>query len=169
MRLRIVPVFVALLAGCNGVFGDPKADEHLVTVHVLSPVGGTFTVTSCNANGACAFPSNGNGSPSTFPGTGSFQEVMRSGSFGSLDTTLQQIRGSYTGPSLVVGFGTRFYSKGGSSDGLGAKSGSLQSLSGPDPLASPCQLKYGASEPGGSTYRVQYRLTDVITSVCRQP
>ena len=163
MRNRVVPVFVALLVGCGGQFGEPDADEPVFTVHVRSPIGGTFTVMQRNAFGA------GGGSPDTFQGDGSFREVLRSSSYGSVDTSLQEIRGSFTGPYLVVGFGTRLYGKGGSGNGLGAASGSLQSLSGRDPQASPCQLKYGASDPGGSTYRVQFRMTAVGLSVCRQP
>ncbi len=163
MRHRFVPVLVALLVGCGSIVGDPDANAPLFTVHVLSPTGGTFTVTQRNAYGA------GGGPAGTLQGNGSFQEVIRTAFHGSLDTTLQEIRGSFTGPYLVVGFGSRLQGAGGSGNGPGAQSGSLQSLSGPDPQASPCQLKFGASEPGGSTYRVQFRLTAVGSSVCRQP
>ena len=98
--MRYVVVFASMFfVGCSA--DDPDKDEPLFTVSVLSPTGGTFTATHSNAFGA------GGGSNQTFRGNGSFQEVLRTASYGKVDTSLQEIRGTYTGASLVIGFGTR--------------------------------------------------------------
>ena len=159
-RLRVVPFVIVLLVGCHMVGDDPN--KPLFVVYVLSPPGGTFTVTHRNELGAGGGPTDRNGVPTIFQGTGNFQEVMWLAHRGYLDTSLQEIRGSFTGAYFAVGFGTFGM-------GLGAESGSLQSLSGPDPQLSPCSVRYGASEAGGSSYRVQFRFTADGSRVCREP
>lgn len=153
-------VAAALLVGCGG--GDPGRDQPLFTVSVQSPVGGTFTAIQRNAFGA------GGGSNESFRGTGAFQEVLRSASYGLVDTSWQEIRGTFTGASLVVEFGTRLYGGGAGAD-IGAQSGSLQSVDGPLLQTSSCQIRYGPSNAGGSTYSVRFRYTADRTKICNQP
>ena len=157
---HLVVVAAALLVGCNG--GEPDKDTPLFTVSVQSPIGGTFTATQRNAFGA------GGGSNAIFRGTGAFQEVLRSARYGVVDTSWQEIRGTYTGVSLVVGFGTR--TVGGSADaGVGAQSGSLQNVDGPQQQTLPCQIQYGPSAAAGSTYSVRFRYTANRANICSAP
>ena len=148
MRVPLVTLFAILLTGCF-------REEPWVVVWVLSPPGETFTVGTYNELGA------GGGRVGSVLGTGSFEEISYKG--GDLDPSIQEIRGSFTGAYLVVGFGTT------RNGGWGAESGSLQSLSGPNPQVSPCSVRYEASEAGGSIYSAQFRFTAVPTDVCREP
>ena len=157
---HLVVVAAALLVGCSA--GDFGGEQPLFTVSVQSPVGGTFTAMQRNAFGA------GGGSNAIFRGTGAFQEVLRSVSYRMVDTSWQEIRGTYTGVSLVVGFGTR--TVGGSADaGVGAQSGSLQNVDGPQQQTLPCQVQYGPSAAAGSTYSVRFRYTANRANMCSAP
>lgn len=157
---RLATFAIALLAGCS--VGDPDKDQPLFVVYVLSPTGGTFTATHSNANGA------GGGSSETYQGNGSFQEVIRLASYGNVDSSLQEVRGSFTGASLVVGVGTRLVGGGAGSD-IGAQSGSLETTEGPHQQTLPCQVRYGPSDAGGKTYRVTFRFTADRAKQCAEP
>lgn len=157
---HLVAVASALLVACNA--GDPDKDQPLFTVSVQSPAGGTFTAVHQNALGA------GGGSNETFTGNGAFREVIRIAHSSRVDTSLQEIRGTFTGQSLVVGFGTRLVSGAPGSD-VGAQSGSPQSTAGPQPQSSSCQVRYGPGAAGGSTYRVTFRFTADRARICAAP
>ena len=159
--MRALAVFAAaLLVGCSA--GDPDKDQPLFVVNVQSPTGGTFTALHFNALGA------GGGTYATYLGNGSFQEVIRQASYGQVDTSLQEMRGSYTGASLVVRFGTRLVGGGAGSD-IGAESGSSKIVEGPHEETLPCQVRYGPSDVGGSTYRVTFRFTADRAKICAGP
>lgn len=157
---HLVVVASALLVGCSA--GDPDKDQPLFTVSVQSPIGGTFTAMHRNALGA------GGGSNQTYSGTGAFQEVLRSASYGGLDTSWQEIRGSFTGASLVIKFGTRTVGGAPGAD-IGAQSGSLQNVDGPHQQTLPCQIQYGPSAASGSTYNVKFRYTSNRANICSAP
>lgn len=161
-------LLVALVSGCN-MLNEVDPDEPLFLVYIRSPAGGSFTVEHRNELGAGGGPSDGSGAPSIFQGTGAYQEVMRTAFHGQLDTSAQEIKGTFKGAYVEVGFGTRKYGGGRLGSGLGAESGSLQSLLGPDPQASLCSIRYGASEEQGSSYRVQFRFTEAAARACREP
>lgn len=157
---HLVVVASALLVGCS--VGDPDKDQPLFVVSVHSPTGGTFTATHRNALGA------GGGSSQTLRGTGAFQEVIRLASNSRVDTSWQEIRGSFTGASLVVGFGTRLAGGEAGSD-VGAQSGSLQNVDGPHLQTLSCQIRYGTSDVAGSTYSVRFRFTAERAKMCSEP
>ena len=147
----------------------PPPDEPIWAIHILSPIGGTYTMENYNELGAGGWLGGADG-PETREGTGTFREVMLSRPLGGgLDPSLQEIRGSFSGAYLVVGFGARTYRPGGSAIGQGARSGSLQDVSGPEPEVASCSVRYGPSGTEGSSYSLHFRLTADASSVCRQP
>ncbi len=146
-----VPI-LAVLIGCSLERLGPSDPRFVVSV--LSPAGETFTIEHRNEFGA------GGGPAGAQEGTGSFQDVIVLG--GDYDPSSQEISGSFTGEYLVIGFGTR-------NGGWGADSGSIEIVEGPDPQSSVCSVQYGASEPGGSNYRLRFRFTGVSAIVCRTP
>ena len=168
MLLRFAPFVSLLLAGCSIVREGPPPDEPLWVVYVLSPIDGSYSIEHYNefgAGGGLRVPDG----PFTYEGTGTFREVATIRPLQGLDSSLQEIRGSFSGAYLVVGFGTRTYRPGGSAIGQGAESGSLQRVSGPEPEVASCSVRYGPSGPEGSIYRLHFRLTLDASSVCRQP
>ena len=169
--LWLVPLATLLVSSCSEWQPDP--DAWTWVIYALSPSGGSFTMEHYNELGAGGGIRGPDG-PFVFEGTDTLQEVMVSVPLTEgFDPSLQEVRGTFSGDYLLVGFGTRTYRPGGtlleeSTLRAGVLSGSLRSESGPNPQVSPCSVRYGASEPGGSSYRFEFRMTSDVASMCRE-